>query len=61
MKIPNGKWGEAGYLEPIAKDFDEFGNGGFSQAVVDGKVKGVIEIVDLRTGEVIFPKRPSHD
>jgi hypothetical protein len=39
IRIPNGKWGEAGYKEPIIKDFPNFGEGGATQAVTNTPIK----------------------
>jgi hypothetical protein len=38
ISIPRGKWGRADYLEPLAKDFPEFGPGRATQAIVEGPV-----------------------
>lgn len=38
IKIPNGNWGKANYLEPITKDFPEFGSGGATQAITNEKI-----------------------
>lgn len=53
LKIPNGKWGEASYLEPITKDFTGFGDGGATQVIFRNTTK-VTEVVDLLTGKIIF-------
>lgn len=54
-RIPNGDWGKADYLEPITKDFPGFGQGGATQAVIDGEV-AVSKIIDLKTGQVVFER-----
>ena len=38
ISIPKGQWGNANYLEPITKDFKNFGPGGISQGVIEGKI-----------------------
>ena len=52
-RIPNGDWSKADYLEPITKDFPGFGQGGATQAVIDGEV-AVSKVIDLKTGQVVF-------
>lgn len=53
LKVPNGRWGEADYLEPMTNDFPEFGQGGASQAVYTKPIK-VQEVRDLSTGEIVY-------
>lgn len=53
IQVPRGKWGEADYLEPLTSDYPEFGQGGASQIIFNNKVR-VKEVVDLRTGQLIF-------
>jgi RHS repeat-associated protein len=53
LAIPRGKWGEADYLEPITKDFPEFGPGGATQAITRQPIQAT-RIVDLRTGNVLY-------
>jgi hypothetical protein len=52
--IPNGDWGQANYLEPITVDHPEFGAGGASQVKITKPVQ-VIEMVDLRNGQILYP------
>ena len=48
VEIPKGKWGKADYLEPITKDFPEFGKGGATQAITHKEIKvDKIEHLDL--------------
>lgn len=48
VEIPMGKWGKADYLEPITKDFPEFGKGGATQAITHKEIKvDKIEHLDL--------------
>jgi hypothetical protein len=35
LRIPKGQWGKADYLEPITKDFTEYGSGGATQAITN--------------------------
>lgn len=54
FKIPNGKWGEAEWLEPITKDFPNWGVGGATQAVTRNSIPGVLEVKNLKTGKVLY-------
>lgn len=53
LRIPKGDWGRADYLEPITKDFPEFGVGGAYQAVTDASLQAT-RITDLLTGKTIY-------
>jgi hypothetical protein len=53
VQIPRGGWGNANHLEPITKDYPEFGSGGATQAFTRQPLK-VRRVVDLRTGEVLY-------
>ena len=44
IRTPNGMWGKAGWLEPITKDFPEYGSGGATQAVTNQKI--VLDRID---------------
>lgn len=44
ISVPNGNWGKASYLEPITKDFPEFGKGGATQVITRSRI-----IIDLIT------------
>jgi len=39
IRIPNGKWGEASWLEPITNDFQKYGPGGATQAITNNAIK----------------------
>ncbi|WP_036870559.1 RHS repeat domain-containing protein, partial [Porphyromonas macacae] len=39
LEIPKRQWGKADYLEPITKDFPEFGRGGATQAITHKEIK----------------------
>ena len=47
------KWSQADYLEPFAKDFPEFGEGGATKIVFISTVQ-VKEVVELLTVEIIY-------
>ncbi|MCB0350092.1 MAG: pre-toxin TG domain-containing protein [Bdellovibrionales bacterium] len=55
LQIPNGNYGRADYLEPITKDFPDFGKGGGYQAITKDSIQAK-RIVDLRTNKVIFER-----
>ena len=38
LRIPHGEWGQADWLEPVAKDFPEYGEGGATQAVTNQRI-----------------------
>ena len=48
ISIPKGKWGTADYLEPITKDYRDFGPGGVTQAVTYSRINSVNEIYKMR-------------
>lgn len=56
IQIPRGKWGDADWLEPITKDYPEYGKGGAYQAITRQKIEAR-RIVDLKTGEVLYEKK----
>jgi len=39
INIPYGNWGKASYLEPITKDFPQFGTGGATQVITNSNIK----------------------
>ena len=39
IRIPNGKWDTADYLEPITKDFKIYGKGGATQVITNESIK----------------------
>ncbi|MHB1395126.1 MAG: RHS repeat-associated core domain-containing protein, partial [Clostridia bacterium] len=47
IKVPNGNWGRADYLEPITKDFLQFGPGKATQAVTTKPVD-ILDLFKLR-------------
>jgi hypothetical protein len=55
IKVPPGLRGQASFLEPLAKDFPQFGSGGATQAITE-KAFRVRRIVDLRTGKIIYER-----
>ncbi|MGB8454720.1 MAG: hypothetical protein WCD89_20620 [Anaerocolumna sp.] len=38
VRIPNGEWGVAEWLEPITKDYPIYGSGGATQAITNPKI-----------------------
>jgi hypothetical protein len=53
VRIPNGDYGKATYLEPIAEDFPKYGPGGATQAIVEHDIQAD-RIIDLETGSVRY-------
>jgi hypothetical protein len=47
IKVPNGDWGRASYLEPLTKDFMQYGPGKATQAITNSPVN-ISEIYKLR-------------
>lgn len=39
ISVPYGNWGKASYLEPVTKDFPEFGSGGAAQVITHSEIK----------------------
>ncbi|WMJ23165.1 hypothetical protein RBG61_00475 [Paludicola sp. MB14-C6] len=39
IRIPNGNWGKAKWLEPVTKDIIKYGPGGATQAITNQKIK----------------------
>ncbi len=39
ISVPFGNWGKAPYLEPITKDFPQFGNGGATQVITHSDIQ----------------------
>ena len=48
IHIPKGKWGMADYLEPIARDYKNFGPGGATQAMTYSQIESIVDISKLR-------------
>jgi hypothetical protein len=38
MNVPYGNWGKATYLEPLTKDFPQYGIGGATQVLINGDI-----------------------
>ena len=38
ISVPYGNWGRASYLEPITKDFPQFGGGGATQVITHSSI-----------------------
>jgi YD repeat-containing protein len=55
MRVPDGLHQTSGIPEPFAKDYPQWGNGGGSQFITNQSIK-VTRMVDLRTGEILFPR-----
>ncbi len=55
VKIPQGQWGKADYLEPITTDFPQFGHGGATQAVTTKPIL-VNKVIDTITGKVLYER-----
>ncbi len=56
LEIPRGRYGKEDYLEPITKDFPEYGKGGATQAVTGRRIE-VDRIIDLSTGRAVFIRK----
>ncbi|MHB8127234.1 MAG: RHS repeat-associated core domain-containing protein [Desulfitobacteriaceae bacterium] len=39
LRVPNGNWGNANHLEPLTRDFPEFGPGGASQVITNQSIR----------------------
>ena len=46
VRVPYGKWGTADYLEPVTRDYKQFGPGGATQVITNSSIS-VDELVDL--------------
>lgn len=46
VRVPHGKWGTADHLEPITRDYKQFGPGGATQVITNRNIT-VDELVDL--------------
>ncbi|MCP4088492.1 MAG: hypothetical protein GY746_01680, partial [Gammaproteobacteria bacterium] len=53
VRVPHGQWGTASHFEPLTVDFPQFGIGRATQAVTNKQIK-VQQIMDLRSGEVLY-------
>lgn len=56
IKIPNGQYGNADWLEPITRDNPQFGIGGATQAITRKKIRAQ-RIIDLRTGKILYDRK----
>ena len=50
IEIPKGSYGKGELLEPITKDFPQFGPGGATQAVTPSPIE-LLELIDLLKGD----------
>lgn len=57
LVIPRANYGGSNYLEPITVS-QSFGSGGATQAVTTKEFSRILEIKNIRTGEVLYPKKP---
>ncbi len=55
LSIPRGKFGKADYLEPITKDYPEYGEGGATQAITKQPIQ-FDRIIDLKTKSVVYSR-----
>jgi hypothetical protein len=55
--IPRANYGSSDYLEPVTVS-QSFGSGGATQSVTTKGFSRVLEIKNLRTGEILYPKQP---
>ncbi|WP_161632846.1 hypothetical protein ACTACG_06125 [Pseudomonas syringae] len=55
VRIPQGQWGKADYLEPITVDFPQCGSGGATQAITNQEIL-VSKVVNVNTGEVLYER-----
>lgn len=56
IRIPRGKWGSADYLEPLTKDFPDFGTGGATQAVTSNSFK-IFRVTNMKTDQVLYGQK----
>ena len=56
VKIPRGMYNTADYLEPLTKDYPQFGAGGAAQAITNSEIEAS-RIVDLRSGKVLYERK----
>ena len=53
IQIPRGRYGSADYLEPLTKDYPQYGVGAATQAITNRSIQAS-QIVDLKTGQSIY-------
>jgi RHS repeat-associated protein len=56
IHIPFGNYGKGPHLEPIARDFPDFGFGGASQRITKSSIR-VSRVIDTRTGKILFQRQ----
>jgi RHS repeat-associated protein len=56
IKVPLGNWGNGPHLEPVARDFPDFGFGGASQRTTTSEINAT-RIIDRRTGEILYERK----
>ena len=56
IRIPYGEWGNAKHLEPITKDFPNFGQGGATQAITTKEIY-LDKILDTKTGNILYERK----
>ncbi|MEI7731571.1 MAG: RHS repeat-associated core domain-containing protein [Verrucomicrobiota bacterium] len=55
IKVPLGNYGQGRHLEPIARDFPDFGFGGSCQRMTTSPIQAT-RIIDRRTGAILYGK-----
>ena len=48
-----GNFGKSNWLEPFAKDFPQYGEGGATQAITNAEITAQ-RIVDMKSGKIMF-------
>ena len=56
IAVPFGNWGKGPHLEPVARDFPDFGFGGASQRITTSPIQAE-RIIDTRTGKVLYQRK----
>lgn len=56
IAIPLGNYGKGPHMEPIARDFPDFGFGGASQRITTSPIQAY-RIIDTRTGKILFESK----
>jgi hypothetical protein len=56
VKVPRGEWGKASWLEPITKDFPQFGQGGATQAITHQRIHAT-RVIDLKDGKILYESK----
>ena len=55
IRVPLGNYGQGPHLEPVARDFPDFGFGGASQRTTTLPIQAT-RIIDRRTGAILYGK-----